>query len=163
MDMNFLCSLDATEHTTELARVELHVGGFGVEVEDPTKRRAIETLVENAIARLVGEEDLCPVGAAVEEHEEGARARVRAELGTYGTSESVEGATEIDRCGGDEDARAGWDHEEPSIARTRRVSWLASMAAEKRSRRAPPRESSSRSSAAGGSSTSCTTGAAGAG
>jgi len=156
MNRNFLCSLDSTQNTTELVRVDLDVSGFSVQIEDPSKRRSIEAFVEDAIAALVEEEDLGPVGAAVEEDEEGAGAWICTELGTHSASELVEGAAEVDGCGGDEDACAGWDHEAPSIALTRRVSWLGSMAAEKRSALEAPRESSIRSSVADGSSTSCT-------
>lgn len=92
---------------------------LGIEIDDAAEGALVESLIEDAVAGLVEEENLQLVPAAIHEDPEGARARVAAESFAEDAAETIEGAAEVDGLGGDEDASGDGDHASSSRARTR--------------------------------------------
>src|SRR5687767_12337741 len=98
----FLAALrsgDSSEKRAKLCGINFHALFFGVQVDDAAESIFVESLVKNAVAGLIEEENLYPISGAVEEDEERAGARILVEALTSHSSQKIELAAKIHGSG----------------------------------------------------------------
>jgi hypothetical protein len=111
---------DAIEQRVERCLIDLDVGCVGPEVVGQSERASVESLVEEAHARAVEEEDLQGRAPLAYEHEQRPATRVVAHALGGEARQAIDAAAKIDGLRCEVHGHAGRDHRSLRSARTAR-------------------------------------------